>query len=300
MRCGAGGAPENAIELREATVRIDAFGDAYPYLSILVPSSWTDSGAAVFDPGDACGAQERLHWRAVSPDGAASIEILPGAGWTASARPAQFSSCGSRDIHDAAGFARHLLATAAPRADIRETLDRQDLSEPVNAQFAASSEYAGKMEASAAEIRFDAPSPDGAAEQGAIVALIVTFTPPPFIPENEARATAFPALMARARGAAVDMRLMEAVRASALASPRWQAFRERMLAPPGVLPDPRKPISAIRAAPEFSERETAPEAGACGGRVRKLTSADIWKGDDGRYWLVAAGPVGLEPVSGIR
>lgn len=292
--CGAASAPEGAMEMREAVVKIDALGDAFPYLSILVPSAWSDSGAAEFDPAESCGAHEKLRWRATAPDGAASIEILPGAGWTASARPAEFSACKSRNLQDAASYAMSLLETAAPSAKVREVLDRPDLSAPINAQFASYNGYAGQTKASAVEVRFEAPAQGASVEHGAVVAVVMTFTPHISIPENETRATAFPVLLARARGASLDPGLVEAVRASALASPRWLAVREQWFSPTGMLPDPRKPISALLAAPDFAERETLPEATACGGRIKKLKAAVVWKGDDGRYWYVPARPAALE------
>ena len=298
IACGPEGAPAGAVELREAPVPVSGFGDEanpMPYVSFLVPAAWKDDGRVTIDPSDPCGVDEKMFWRAASPDESLTIEIAPGAGWTASARPAQFSACLSRDLHDAAAYGAALLKAAAPAATVTATRERADIAEPIREQFKSFDGYAGKADVSAVEIAFEAPSADGVPERGLLIAATTKITPHPAIPEYEARVTAFPSLLARSRGGTPDAALVELVRSSAIANPNWVRLRERFFAPPGMLPDPRQPLSRRFELVPFPEREAVGEATACGRRFARLKASDAWRSEDNRLWFSPALTAALEP-----
>ncbi len=298
IACGPEGAPAGAVELREAPVPVIGFGDEsnqMPYVSFLVPAAWKDDGRVTIDPSDPCGVTEKIVWRAASPDGSSSIEVTPGAGWTASARPAQFSACLSRDLHDAAGYGAALLSAAAPAATVTATRDRADIAEPIREQVKSFDGYAGKVDVSAFEIAFEARPADGTIERGLLISAMTKVTPHPSIPEYEALVTAFPSLLARTRGGTPDAALVEMVRSSAIANPNWVKLRERIFAPPGLLPDPRQPLSRRYEPVSFPEREPVGEATACGRRFARLKAADAWRSDDNRFWFSTALTAALEP-----
>ncbi len=292
IACGANGAPEGAVEMREAILGIGAVSatDAKtPYAAFLIPATWKDEGAVALDGADPCGVTEKPRWRAMSPDGASSIEILPGEGWTVSAHAAQFSACPSRDSRSAATHAAALIKSGAPGASVVDVRERTDIVEPFKDQIKRLGETGARVEVTAAEMSFEARMASGETEYGLLVAAVTTFTPAASIPEYETRATALPSLLARSRGKAPDAALVEAVRASALTDPNWVRRREEAMRPPGYLPDLQERSIRRWTSEPFPVRETgAGAANACGQSFATLTIANLWKAEDGRFWFSPA------------
>jgi hypothetical protein len=289
--CRAGGVPSDAIELREAPVNVAGFGEgdqAVAYVSFLVPADWKDEGVVILDAADGCGVIEKARWRAEAPDGSASIAMTPGEGWTASARPAQFSACASRDVHDAAGYAAALLESEAPGAKVEAVRERADIADPVRKLMAVTDGYGATLKITAAEIAFTKPDENGARVHGLLVAAMAAYTPHPTIPELETRATAFPSMLVQSRKGAPDAVFVEMVRASAIANPNWVRLRERFFASPGLPGDPRDRITRQFEKLPFPEREAGEPVTACGSRFAPLKTANVWRSEDGRIWFSSA------------
>ncbi len=296
IACGANGAPAGAIELREAVVSFSALasgGEPTPYAAFLIPAGWAFEGAASIVGDEPCGVMEKARWRAASPDGAASVEMLPAEGWTASAHAAQFSVCQSRNVADAATYAAAIVKGLAPDAVLGEARERADIVEPFNEQLKGMSDYGARAQATAAELSFELAGADGVTEYGLLIAAVTTFTPEPVIPEYETRAMSFPSLLARSRGRTPDAGLIEMIRASALANPNWPALRADLFRPPGHQPDPR--IRKVIRPPEpFPARETGPAVEACGKSFVALKTRHVWKGADGGFLYAPALTAALE------
>lgn len=288
MACRAGGVPADAVEMREAVIEIEARAgmDApYPFLAALVPADWTIDGAVALDGADNCGVYEKPRLRAVSADGAASLEIVPGAGWTASPYKAQFSGCKSRNLHDAARYAEELLKSAESKAAITGSAERADLTDQFKSYVDYVNASGARADASAAELTFEVRSPGAAPMHGVIIAAMLTNTPHIHIPEHEKRATAYPAVIARTRGAAPDPKLVEAFRASATVNPGWMSVRERLLGWSGRGSADGDLRTLIRNAAPFPARASGAAAKACGGSFASLDLANLWKAEDGRIWF---------------
>jgi len=303
IACRAGGVPSDAIELREATVNVAGFGEgdqALAYVSFLVPADWKDEGVVILDPADGCGVTEKARWRAEAPDGSVSIAMTPGEGWTASARPAQFSACASRDIHDAAGYAAALLASAAPGAAAQAVRERPDIADPVRKLIAGTDGYGATVTITAAEIAFTKADESGGTVQGLLVAAMAAYTPHPAIPEFETRATAFPSMLVQSRKGAPDPVFVEMVRASAIANPNWVRLRERLFGPPGLPGNPRDRITRQIEKIPFPAREAGEPVTACGNRFAPLKTPNVWRSDDGRTWFSSALSGALETARLIR
>ncbi|MFN3960499.1 MAG: hypothetical protein ACK4NP_11355 [Parvularculaceae bacterium] len=290
IACRAGGVPADAIELREAPVNVVGLGEgdqAMAYVSFLTPADWKDEGIVSLDAADGCGVTEKARWRAEAPDGSVSIAMTPGEGWTASARPGQFSACASRDIHDAEGYAKALLASEAPGAAVEAVRERPDIADPIRRLIAAPEVYGETLTISAAEIAFTMADENGPV-QGLLVTAMAAFTPHPAIPEFETRATAFPSMIVQSRKGAPDPAFVEMVRASAIANPNWVRLRERMLAAPALTGDPRDRITGRFEKLPFPKREAGEPVAACGSRFAPLKTPNVWRSEDGRTWFSSA------------
>ncbi|NWG91130.1 MAG: hypothetical protein HXY21_01290, partial [Parvularculaceae bacterium] len=94
--CAGDGAPPGAVAMKEFAIpdaALSAPGRPFPYISVLAPADWKAEGALDPRAGDPCGLRHALRWRAASPDGLATIAILPDESWFASRHETQFSSC---------------------------------------------------------------------------------------------------------------------------------------------------------------------------------------------------------------
>lgn len=288
IACRAGDVPADAIELREAPVNVAGLGEgdqAMAYVSLLIPADWKEEGIVILDAADGCGVTEKARWRAEAPDGSLSIAMTPGEGWTASARPAQFGACASRDVHDAAGYAAALLESGAPGAKVEAVRERADIADPIRELIAVTDGYGATLNITAAEIAFTKADENGGAVHGLLVTAMAAYTPHPTIPEFETRATAFPSMLVQSRNGAPDPVFVEMVRASAIANPNWARLRDRMFTQPGLPGNPRDRITTSFQKLPFPEREAGEPVAACGTRFAPLKTPNVWRSEDGRTWF---------------
>ncbi len=77
------GRPDSGVRVKVADI-MDPTGFERPMraASSLVPSDWKVTGGVFYKMGGDCTSGQNISWRASSPDGKASIEMLPNVGWS--------------------------------------------------------------------------------------------------------------------------------------------------------------------------------------------------------------------------
>lgn len=273
-RCGADGVPAGAVLFKEFVIpdlSLSAKDRLFPYIALLAPADWIAEGALSPRKDHPCGLRAALGWRAASPDGRSTIEVVPDDAWTASRWKAQFSSCPSRAVFHAAAYAEDLLKKRGVKATIAEVRAREDIAAPWRRPLTA----AGETQADAVEIDFRTePAADGAAGADMLaIAAIAISAPGMGIPENEERAYALPALIATAPPGTLDRELVEAVRASAIVNPGWASADQRKSG--GEAPDAA-----------FPERAAGAPTAKCGSAFAPLGIRQLWRRDDGRAYFI--------------
>lgn len=130
-----GGAQKSAPALRVQRAEIlDRQGFEKPMVAftLLVPAGWRSEGAVEWTRPDQCGPLYVLNWRAVAPDGAGAMQIIPGEKWSASTLPPQGPD---RCLHSAAAsscaYLEWWVRRNRPNARIMDFRPRPELAEPV-------------------------------------------------------------------------------------------------------------------------------------------------------------------------
>ncbi|NWG92028.1 MAG: hypothetical protein HXY21_05910, partial [Parvularculaceae bacterium] len=282
--CAGDGAPPGAVAMKEFAIpdaALSAPGRPLAYMSVLAPADWKAEGALYPRAGDPCGLRFSLKWRAASPDGRSTVETFPEAAWTASRREAQFSSCPSRPVFSAAEYAEDLLSRHGVKAPAATWRAREDIAAPFRTPPAAG----GETTADAGELSFRA---EGASD-ALLIAAVVIWKPAHFIPEDEWRGYAPPAILATAPAGKLDADLVEAVRASAIVNPDWQAAQERLS---GADAAPMRKTVAAR--PPFPNRTAGAPVTKCGRAYAPLSTPLLWRRDDGRVYYIPRGAASVQ------
>lgn len=281
-QCGADGLFPGAIEMRDTLIPSEGLaGSAVPFGAVLVPAGWMTEGGMTVAAGLPCQSSTQLSWRAQSPDQLSGVVLLPEASWVY-VRPSgtKFSNCPDRPYGDAWTYLPELLKGIQPAAVPAEVHNRHDLAAPVSAQWQGAVPQANPLAVSAGELPFQVPAlGEAPARDGLLVAIVVTVTTAPEIPENQTTAYAYPALLAFAPPGQLDPALVEAMRASAVTNPVWVQALER--ATRIGMPPEQPPLSTKFEA----RREAAAAAPACERGLRPLTIPNLWIAADGRYYF---------------
>jgi len=303
LACASDGIPEGAIELEEIIVPDLSFSNSaspLAYISILGPAGWLSEGGLSVDVADPCGSTDRLRWRVYSPDQAFSIDLYPAEGWTASNRATQFSACPARDIHGAVDYVDDLLKRHGLVVTRTKSRVRSDIIESFrSAAFDGSDSFV--IDAIETHMTFE-PRKDARSDgdDGLAMAAVVLFKPAVTIPEHETRAWSLPTIVARAPAGALNRDLIEAVRTSVLLNPNWVRLRDRMrlagrLSPMGDINPER-----LRSEELFPVRDGGLGVKACGVQFQALSSPQLWRSEDGRFWYAPILSVNLAAASESR
>lgn len=257
LECAADGMPAGAVELVETVIpnlTAPSAGGPPPYAYALIPAGWVGTGGVAARPNDPCGLPDSFAWRAISPDGAERIEILPAEMWTASRSKAQFSSCPSKPFMNAVDYVAAKIRDFSKDAELGAVRLRDELVADYNKTYGGNFTE-GTSVATAAEQDFvDAR----AGTEGIAVSFVVLSTPGAYIPENEPKARSTPSLIANAPAGRLNRALIEAVRSSFNALPAWRD------APAAASPAQRW----------------------CGRAVAETGVKDVYKDADGRFFFI--------------
>lgn len=96
--------------------------------TVEVPVGWRPEGGVVWNPGANCvGNKLRFDWRAISPDGRLSFEVLPGYSWQVQGTTMQTNPCPTRPMRSAQDFLAAVVREMRPGARVLQVRDRPDI-----------------------------------------------------------------------------------------------------------------------------------------------------------------------------
>jgi hypothetical protein len=209
------------------------FGQPMTALTMFIPAGWSASGGVIWDTANtaACGKNgTRFEWRAVSPDGASAIEILPQETWSGHNLPLPpMSSCPNVTTRNVKDYLHWYASRVRPGARILDYRDRTDLTASLKylnrSDPGVSGELKSWVEAGEILIAYQLDGRD--LREAVSLTVIFMLNRMSGVMPGEIRefltVSQTPALAVRAPHGQLDFKLLETIRHSAKADPRWSA-----------------------------------------------------------------------------
>jgi hypothetical protein len=328
----ARGLPSGAIHVQRAVI-LDATGFEAPMAAstLFLPTGWQTQGGVFWDAQFACTNGYNYLWSAISPDGAATINVLPQERWETNNYNGQPSTpgCQSAPYQNARQYLESVVQRWRPGARVLDYRVRDDVQRELAQVNRSTPMPLGEARTwvEAGEILF-AYNDRGADMRGSIAAAVVfsmsRMAAGAGLPTMESlTGFALPAYAVTAPNGRLNLGFFEAIRRTMKPNPQWESRLANHNAAIGrvALEEGRKRAQAIaesnaaiaqireqawssyqessdRRAREFGELmrgvETYDDANAPGGQVQLSGLYDnAWRLDDGSY--VLTNDKGFEP-----
>lgn len=226
--------PPGTYRLQSARI-VDAqgFGQPMTAATIFIPAGWTTSGGYLWQINNTgCGKNgSRFEWRATSPDGSQSIEIIPEETWTGHnlPMPPMQQSCPNVTITNAKDYLQWYVQRNRPGARILDYRARPEYVESMQAMNRSDTSVGGELrswvEGGEVLVGYTADGRDMRETIG--IPLLFMLNRMQGVYPGEIREfltiSAMPGFAVRAPHGQLDFKLSETIRRSIKTDPTWSA-----------------------------------------------------------------------------
>lgn len=98
--------------------------------TMFVPAGWRGSGEVEYAVGNPCLPEQRINWRATSPDGISAVQVVPEEKWSIANFPVPPDNCLHSQASDARQYLEWWVQRNRPGARVLDYRPRPELAEP--------------------------------------------------------------------------------------------------------------------------------------------------------------------------